>query len=485
MKIAIFVFFVLVSINSMAADNTVVLQGTAKAYANYNLIIEYTQNFITGEKTELQRFSVKKNGDFTVSFEVEDVTKINIKLGANQGFMFVKPGYEYEIVLPPFSPLQPEDQLNPFFVPEELNIGILNTDPDNLNQTIQHFDEHFNILFNKNIRNIIIGKNTKKIDQIINETDSLFPTIDSSWLFNYKLYTYQYLEALKPKSKLRTITTKYFSDGKIGYNNPAYWIAFNSTYKNFFYQYLKIDIGDSLKARINKKAGFTALVNTLSQDSIFRNKNLSELIILKAIYDAFYSKNYDNYYLLDIANQASNESVSEINKDIAEGIYNKINKLQIGTQAPDFELPTLTKRKSKTLNNFKGKFVYLNFASTNNYACKKDFQVLQTMSKVYKKDLQIVTILIDTDFDAAEQYVTKNKFDWTILQFNQNGKVLYDYNVKAYPTYYLIDPKGNILLSPAPAPEEDFSAIFSETFNNYRHKELRKNKPKQKTIYDL
>jgi len=37
-----------------------------------------------------------------------------------------------------------------------------------------------------------------------------------------------------------------------------------------------------------------------------------------------------------------------------------------------------------------------------------------------------------------------------------------DYDVRAFPTYYLIDREGKLAISPAPAPGDDFEArLFS------------------------
>ncbi|WP_282036935.1 TlpA family protein disulfide reductase [Saccharicrinis aurantiacus] len=484
MRVYLIVVIFLYGTFAKSQDTEVTLYGTAVEYSNYNLIVEQTQNYITNEKTELQRFAINKKGDFKVSFDIKETSKINIKLGALQGFLFVQPGNSYNILLPPLIPLKTEDQLNPFFIPDEVNIGILNTDPDNLNEKIQSFDIYFNQQVNLNIRSIIIANNKKKIEEIISQTDSLFPSISGTWFNNYKEYAYLSLIALKNKDNLRNISTGYFSNNDILYSIPTYWSSFNQCYKNFLYKYFKSDEGSQLKTIFSEKANFAALVNTLTHDSLFNNIELSELILLKSIYDGYYSKTFDNNYLTSLAEEATSISSNQYNRQVAEDIYKKITKLTVNSVAPEIELPDL-KNKTRKLKNYKGKFVYLNFASTDNYACKKDFQVLEAMSKAYKRDLHIITILTDSDIENAKAYVKKNKLEWTFLHFNQNGKVLYDYNVRAYPTYYLLDPEGNIVIAPAPAPEEDFKAIFSKTFNNYRHQQLRKNKQKERTIYDL
>jgi peroxiredoxin len=181
---------------------------------------------------------------------------------------------------------------------------------------------------------------------------------------------------------------------------------------------------------------------------------------------------------------ASQQCSTPKNRQIAYEILKKITKLKVGQDAPGFTLYTLS-GKTKRLEDFKGKFVYLNFANTKNYACKKDFQVLEQVRQLFKRDMVIVTVLTDEDPDMAQEYIKNNKLKWTFLHFNQNAKVLFDYDVKAYPTYYLINPEGKLVLSPSPAPEENFMSVFSEMYNAYRYKKLRKERPRSRTIYDL
>ncbi len=466
-----------------AQKSEVKLWGNAPDYANLNLIIEYTSNFITNDKAELKRFLVAKNGDFKVTFEVDRITRISIGLGEQNGSLYVTPGHDYQLELPPFTPLKPEDKLNPFFIPEDIFLGILNNDPDSLNEKIQLFDAMFDDEFNSNVRQIVIGRKTYLIKQIIDKTEKAFPS-HNEWFNKYKHFSYQSLTSLKNKNKLITNTQVFFYQQEVGYQIPSYWQAFNTAYKNFFYQYMESSPSDSLKQQIIKKGTFNDLCIALQYDSLYQQQDFCELVLLRGIYDAYYSKNYNTEYLFKLLQEAIHGCQSPLNKKIASGILNKIDKLRAGTKAPDFILPTL-KGKERELKDYEGKFVYLNFATTQNYACKKDFQVLDQLAKEFKRDLRVITILTDDDLDSAESFINKHKYNWIILSYNQNGKVLYDYDIKAYPTYYLIDPEGNLVLTPAPSPEESFMEIFSETYNNYRHQELRKSKSKARTIYDM
>ncbi len=466
-------------------DKKVTLWGNAPGYSNMRLTLEYQDNYITRSFKELGSFSVDSKGNFSTTFSVNEITKIYIDLGKSRGYLHVEPGRTYLITLPLYRPMNPEDKLNPFFIPEEVVLGIQSSSENEINKRTKAFEEKYNYLFNKNIRRIVLTGNKKECFRIINETDIAFPSDSGSWFYYYKHFKYQNLYEYAYSNKTRMVIYNGFSKIPVQYNLDTYWASFNRQFNNFFHYYFSTKEGQSFKETWNKSESFKLLAATLSKDTLFNNLALAELVVLKNLYTGYYSNTYSKAKITNIVKSAKESCINSENNKIASDIYEKITKLNIGEPPPDFELQDLSGSKTIILQDYKGKFVYLNFANTKNYACKKDFQVLEQMAEMYKKDMAIVTILTDEDPDEALEYVKNNKFSWHFLHFGQNAKVLNDYNIKALPTYYLINPDGNVVLSPAPSPEENFAPVFAEIYNNFRRKQLRKNRPKSRTIYDL
>jgi len=42
------------------------------------------------------------------------------------------------------------------------------------------------------------------------------------------------------------------------------------------------------------------------------------------------------------------------------------------------------------------------------------------------------------------------------LHFSNQPDIIREYDVRAYPTYFLIDKEGKLVYSPAPTPSENF-----------------------------
>jgi len=50
----------------------------------------------------------------------------------------------------------------------------------------------------------------------------------------------------------------------------------------------------------------------------------------------------------------------------------------------------------------------------------------------------------------------RNSYNWKVLHYDGQPGLLNDFMVRAYPTAYLIDRNGTLLLSPATLPSEGF-----------------------------
>ncbi len=472
------------TLSAIAQKDNVVIKGTSKQYAGFNLSLQHITNYITNETEEIGSFIVDDKGDFSFSIYLSDVTYVFIDLGVLRGFIYLEPNTTYEIILPPYTAMEEADRFNPFFIHENVIIGISNNEALALNKAIIQFDEEYDYQFNSNVFQLFNRDDVVLANQIINLLDSLFPAEENIFFNNYKFNKYAKLSMLSRKRQQRKIIYEFYSNTPVCYENPAYWETFNLLFKNFFSSYFSVSSGKELKTVFAEGLPFDSLSGVFGNDSLFRNDQFREVVLLKGLYDAFYSGHYNQGKIISLFEQAVKMGTSDQVRKLALSIYKKVNHLRVGFKAPEFSVYT-TSGKEKKLSSFKGKFVYLNFCNTENYTCKKDFQVLEALHSRMKRDLTIVSIATDRDPDKLAKYIKTNRYKWDFLYFGDKGNVIFDYSINALPTYFLIDPEGNLLLSPAPAPEENFGAIFYETIKSYHYKKLRKEEPKEKSIYDF
>lgn len=131
--------------------------------------------------------------------------------------------------------------------------------------------------------------------------------------------------------------------------------------------------------------------------------------------------------------------------------------LDIGNPAPPFSLTDLDGKKF-TLDDFKGKYVLLDFWATWCGPCVKGMKDFPDLQKKLGDSLLIVSINVDSDIAKAQKFVERNGYTWQFLYSGTDHPVLKEYNVKGYPTYLLIDPTGKIQLG----KKESFTMMHSK-----------------------
>ena len=114
-------------------------------------------------------------------------------------------------------------------------------------------------------------------------------------------------------------------------------------------------------------------------------------------------------------------------------------------KAPSFNLDGDNGKIS--LSQFKNQVVYVDFWASWCKPCRKSFKFMNNMQKRYgKKGLKIIAINLDDDRKTAETFLKSNPANFTIA-YDQSGSTPEAYNLSVMPTSYLIDRKGNIVMT--------------------------------------
>ncbi|WP_439181899.1 TlpA family protein disulfide reductase [Carboxylicivirga taeanensis] len=461
----------------------VTVKGHAPAYAGYDLVMRQVVNPISMEEADLMVIRVNEQGHFEQGIELTEVTPASIDMGKYRGHIFLEPGKTYQLMLPPFSPRSDAERFNPYFVPKDIDLGIVNTEAQALNRCLGEFDNELNTLYNANAVRIFSHSDVSLAKSLIQEIDST-QTCSHPYFIRYKQYAYGELLMLAHKRNKRKAIYQTFKGDSLNFLMPSFRRTFTSYFKSFFNYYFSTAKGEPLREAFANRARFDTLSMLFRTDTLFANPELAELVLLKGSYDGFYSGRYNQEAIIRIFQQASQYGCTQKIREIAAGLYARVTWLRVGSDAPPFTLYRLD-GKERSLSDYEGKFVYLNFMHTSNHACKEDLQLLNILHKQLKRELTIVTVIMDEDPSVAEQMVKDNKFRWDFLHYGAMPKVALDYRIKALPSYYVIDPNQKLRLSPAPSPKESFVPIFLDAQRNYRYEELRKEQPGQKSIYDL
>lgn len=148
-----------------------------------------------------------------------------------------------------------------------------------------------------------------------------------------------------------------------------------------------------------------------------------------------------------------NNSPSSEFKEKLQKLYIKKASLMKGYLSPQFSL-TDTTGKKVTLSDLSGKIIYMDFWASWCGSCIEEIDSLKSIKNQFLTSDKIVFLYISVDRNrekwknAIKRYDIKGQH----LIASENDKIIEDYAILGYPTYFLIDKYLRFLASPVPRP---------------------------------
>jgi len=132
------------------------------------------------------------------------------------------------------------------------------------------------------------------------------------------------------------------------------------------------------------------------------------------------------------------------------------NKIKKGEDSPKFNYPD-TNGKNVSLDDLKGKYVYVDVWATWCGPCKREIPSLKKLDEEFKgKDIAIVSMSIDKmeDKDKWLKMVKDENLGGIQIMADKdwNSDFVKAYNIRGIPRFILIDKEGKILNDNAPRP---------------------------------
>jgi peroxiredoxin len=187
---------------------------------------------------------------------------------------------------------------------------------------------------------------------------------------------------------------------------------------------------------------------------------IAELALMKMLYDAFYSNEFDNQAILSMFKSVyftSNPS-PEI-KQFATIIAEKIGFLMPGSEAPIICLKDL-EGNDKCTDSFSDKYKYLIFADAEMVICREQLKYLASFEQKYSKHLLSVVVFRKADLAKIRHLASDLKL-MGIMLVDTDDKTIEKYKVKAFPSSFLINEKHQIVFSQTKNPLDGFEVQFS------------------------
>lgn len=133
----------------------------------------------------------------------------------------------------------------------------------------------------------------------------------------------------------------------------------------------------------------------------------------------------------------------------AANLYNSLHIVDIGSEAPDFTLPTPDGRQIRFKDFLRGKkCVLLDFWASWCTWCRKENPNVRAAYDEFKdKGFDVISVSVDTKDEAWRKALDEDKPSWAqVVDCRGTKDGLYQwYNLKGIPAIFLVDGNGTII----------------------------------------
>ncbi|RZT97090.1 AhpC/TSA family protein [Ancylomarina subtilis] len=430
------------------------LFGQHAAYANMQIkVLCYDDAFSKTEK-QLAVMKLDKQGQFSVEFEIAETQMIFLPLGVFRGYFFVEAGKEYQVSLPPRRDLSPAQKLDPFFEPQDVFLGFRNADKNGLNSLIRLFDNQIDNFINQNFDGIYNqGSSSLGID-FAKQMKTNFADVKHPYFRVYLEYRLAYLDYLASPEAYIRMENQYFANREIALNNLAYTTLFKKIYDNPLASAFHRREKSKFNKALESSAPYQALNDVMKTYTVYQDKNFRDILLAKSVFDGTENGLLTRRKAIDIIQKIKLNSQDENLSKLTRNYLIELSHLLKNTKAPQFKVGNIS------LENYKGKYVYLNFCNTTNSVWERDFELLKKLKKAFGKDIEFLSLASDVDSIRFQNRLKSQEATWPVVQIDKDNTVLRDYKIKVFPTYIIIDPEGKVYQYPARGPHDGIEKTF-------------------------
>jgi thiol-disulfide isomerase/thioredoxin len=246
-------------------------------------------------------------------------------------------------------------------------------------------------------------------------------------------------------------------------------IKFDSEEDYAFSMYYKSLVNNNFREKATKLVKSDSIDNDiafLKVVSSVENESLKNDILFDFANQSMgYSNNVDAFYEL-----YKTLSTNKKNNDIITEKYNKLTAVAVGRPSPKFINFENYAGGTTSLDDLKGKYVYIDVWATWCGPCKREIPFLKEVEEKYHgKNIEFVSISIDkaSDHDKWKAMVNDKSLGGMQLFADNDWKSSFvtDYQIQGIPRFILIDDKGNIVDPNAPRPSSPALINLLSTLN--------------------
>ncbi len=445
------------------AQTNITIHGEVVNGAGKDVYLYRYTDMLTLTEEEVDHTVVGENRTFDLKAYANYPTLMMMQIENYSQSFFVEPGRDYEVYVPRFD-WNIDEKKNVFLEPEVLPLEFVNMPKGELNGLItefegvvaQYIDDH-RVFFDSRFR-----PQKRYFDSLEAVVATRCPDTKNEFFNRYKRYQLASMKYSLHFDTRRNMVDRYVKGKPILYYDDNYMSFFTTLFAGSVSKgtkklpaWLLGNWVNDLKVKV--------FLDSLGTDTLLRNEQVRELVALQALQEAYYlPRYYECDKVVKMIELLGKQSKFPEHKVLAERLVATLSQKEEGAEVADFVLPDVEK-KMVSLNEMKGKWVYLSFVRVGDPNCLGEIETLAHFKdSIYAKNnnVEFVTICCDREFQKMYHLLRNTKkgqrYNWTWLHFNGNYKLLERYGVVSYPWFILINPEGQLQYTVTPSPASGF-----------------------------
>lgn len=436
------------------------IKGTINGAHGYDIRLMTWSDQITYIEKKLASARIDSEGNFNLIIELQTTTYAFFAIGNIRADIVLEPGRAYEVRFADYPSLSYMETRNLILQKETIGYEILHQSANDINNIVLDATIMYNNFLADNYMDLYL-KRQKVVERFIDTFFLKFGSQQDPWIQNMVDYKIAILKLSGYHLTMEQAWKLWLHNRDIEYHHPDFMEFFNQLFSNYLTTRLKHYTFNELKNIINEKSSYFFLSEMMGRDTLLRNEQLRELVMIKSLGEVFHNRDFYNGSIVKILNHIVTSSKFLEHRIIASNLLFLNTRFDKGMMAPDFEFTGLD-GETYSLSKYRGKYVYLAFFTSNCIPCLAEFQYLAAIYPELNSNLEVLAISLDPDPEKFRKTLEQHQYPWPAIHFSNDFELTTRFDIRNYPFFILIAPDGSYHTYMARQPSEQFKLWFEE-----------------------
>ncbi|MBN2635603.1 MAG: redoxin domain-containing protein [Prolixibacteraceae bacterium] len=459
MRFLQFLFLFVLVFQTFGAE--VKITATQPEYAGRKLDFYYHEDPVTLKSVFAFSLNFDQSGNASITVNINETTCFYSDFGIYKGAVFIEPGKNINLKMPPLREKSFADQKNPYFEP--ITFWFNATQNNNVNNQISAFTLQLNSYTDQHFEQLYFQRSKVIYDSLVYFLDEKFSKIESPAFKLYSDLSLKIIQADVFRLKPENYASHISNIPSVDWGNPAFEDLLEKIFNAQLSTFAKTIAGEDVRNAVNR-ADLNFLNNWVKSHFKLTGET-TQLAVLKLLYDGYFSNEFskDAIEKMVLSSPFKNSGNKLIQKT-AENIYQKFTFLKQGTTAPTICLTDLNGEQICTNKN-NDKYKYLIFADLEMIVCREHLKYLATIDEQFQKYLEIYTVFLNNDEEKIKKFIAENPVPGKLL-IDKNEEITKIFVIRSFPQSFLLDKNHTIVFEAAKSPLDGFEQQFSTYLRN-------------------